>query len=351
MQTLQNLSFVLADVSDGFWFPKTASNFGTEVDFMYKAILWISVAFFVPMMIYMGWAAFKFSKPKGTKAEGKATHNTALELAWSVGPCFLLIWMFYRGSVGYLDMREPPSDAREVQVTAQKWSWLFDYGSGIMNPELHVVKDQPTKLVMRSKDVLHAMYIPAFRVKRDIVPGRYNILWFTPTIATDSLTDEEMQWKSDDPAEAGNILNQGKYFDFFCAEYCGKDHSNMQGKVVVHETQDDYDLWLESANRRPDDQTPEQYGEFLYTTRGCKGCHSADGTAGQCPTFLNSFGAEHEMTDGSKVAVDENYIRESILNPKAKVVKGYPPVMPSFQGQFNDDQIDSVIAYIKSLKK
>ncbi|MEZ6090762.1 MAG: cytochrome c oxidase subunit II [Pirellulaceae bacterium] len=168
---MSNTFFILADVSDGFWFPKTSSTFANEVDFVFMAILWISVAFFVPMMGYMAWAAMKYKKPKGVKAESKATHNTALELAWSVGPCFLLIWMFYRGSVGYLNMQEPPSNAREVGVTAQRWSWLFDYGRGIMNPELHCVKGEPTKLVMRSTDVLHSMYIPAFRVKKDVVPG------------------------------------------------------------------------------------------------------------------------------------------------------------------------------------
>ncbi|MEZ6090763.1 MAG: c-type cytochrome [Pirellulaceae bacterium] len=146
-------------------------------------------------------------------------------------------------------------------------------------------------------------------------------------------------------------MNQGKYFDFYCTEYCGKDHSVMQGKVVVHETQEEFEAWLESANRRPDDQTPEQYGEFLYTTRGCKGCHSSDGKPGQCPTFLNSYGTVHEFADGGSAVADENYLRESILNPKAKIVKGFPPVMPSFQGQLNEDQINSLIAYIKSLKK
>lgn len=347
----------LADVEDSFWFPKQASSFASEVDWVYDFILYICIAFFVPMMAFMVWTMFKYTKKKGTKAESQVTHNTPLELAWSIGPSVLLVWMFVQGSISYLDMRTPPEGSYDVGVQAFKWGWTMDYGSGTFHPELHIVKDEPTKLSMRSTDVIHSLYIPAFRAKKDIVPGRYNYMWFKPTVASEKVSDEELA-KAKKQSEGSDGWDYDKYqftpdgytfFDLYCAEYCGTNHSEMQTAVVVHETQEELDAWIKANSSRPEDQTPAEWGQLLYNRRGCSGCHSNDGSKLVGPSFKDVYASQHALASGDNVVVDDNYIRESIIAPKAKVVAGYQPVMPSYKGQLSDDDIESIIAYLKSI--
>ena len=341
---------LLADYTDRLWFPIDASSFATSVDSVYDWILYICLAFFIPMMAAMGWFMYRYKKPRGTKAESQLSHHTALELTWSIGPSVLLVWMFVAGSVGYLDMRNAPEGSYEVDVQAFKWGWLFDYGGGAIHPELHLVKDEPTKLTMRSEDVIHSLFVPAFRAKKDIVPGRYNYMWFKPTVASQKLSEAELeklklQRQGDDiwdydrretgaDGQKRQFTPEGyTFFDLYCTEYCGKNHSEMQTAVVVHESQADLDLWIESIRIR-DPETPQsEWGETLYKQRGCAGCHSVDGTKMTGPSFLNLYGSQHGLTSGDQVTVDENYVRESILYPKAKIVEGYQPVMPSYKGQ------------------
>lgn len=345
----------LADTEASFWFPIQASSFAKEVDWVYDMILYVCLIFFIPMMGFMLWTMIKYTKPKGTKAESQISHHTALELTWSVGPSIVLVWMFVQGSISYLDMRTPPEGSYDVKVQAFKWGWTMDYGSGVYHPELHVVKDEPTKLSMRSTDVIHSLFVPAFRVKKDIVPGRYNYLWFKPTVANEKVPAEDLAkaieqnkgvpWDYD----KHQFTPEGyKFFDLYCTEYCGTNHSEMQTAVVVHETQEELDEWIK-ANSVRGDVEPAEWGRLLYNRRGCSGCHSVDGSKLVGPSFKDVYGSKHGLASGDEVVVEDNYIRESVIYPKAKVVAGYQPVMPSYKGQLSDDDIESIIAYLKSI--
>ncbi|TWU15446.1 cytochrome c oxidase subunit II [Allorhodopirellula heiligendammensis] len=349
---------LLADAHKSFWFPEQASSFAIGVDWVYDLILYISLAFFIPMMAFTAYSMFKYTKKKGEKAESQVTHNTPLELAWSIGPSFVLVWMFIQGSISYLDMRTPPEGSYDIGVQAQKWNFTMDYGGGTFHNELHVVKDEPTKLSMRSTDVIHALFIPAFRVKKDIVPGRYNYLWFKPIVASEKVSDEELA-KAKKQSEGGGVWDYDKYqftpegyrfYDLYCAEYCGKDHSEMQTAVVVHETQEELDAWIKANSSRGDISMVE-WGQTLFNRRGCVGCHSLDGTKDGYtgPSFKDVYGFSHAMASGEELMADDNYIRESILDPKAQVVAGYSPVMPTFKGQLSDDDIASIIEFLKTL--
>jgi cytochrome c oxidase subunit II len=320
---------LLADEAETFWFPKQASTVAADVDWMYDAIMVICTLFFVGIVGCLFWFAYKYRGPKGAPALSRVRHHTALEVFWSVAPCFLLAWIFYEGAVGYLRVHEPPKvEMMEVKVQAQKWVWGFTYPGNINSPELHCVKGKPVLLTMKSVDVLHSLYIPAFRVKQDVVPGRYTSMWFEATMST--------------PGD--------EYFDLYCTEYCGKDHSMMQTKVVVHETQAEFDAWLVEAEKPKPGQSPEDYGRGIYEQKGCKGCHTIDGGAGTGPSFKGLFGRQEMFADGTSTLVDENYIQESIYDPAKRVVKGFNPVMPSYKGQLKDFQIEGLIAFLKSLK-
>lgn len=348
----------LADLNDGFWFPKQASSFAADADWVYMMIMWICVLFFVPMVFCMVYFPWKYLKPKGAKAESNVSHNTPLELAWSILPSFLLVWMFLQGTWSFLDIRTPPEGAYDIGVQAFKWGWTFDYGNGTFHPELHVVNDEPTKLSMRSSDVIHSLFVPAFRAKKDIVPGRYNFLWFRPSAPSEKVSETELaDAKAAYEQQGGGVwdyeTNQFtsdgyRFYDLYCAEYCGKNHSRMQTVVVVHETQQELDEWIKKYSTRGTD-SPAVYGEKLYNRRGCASCHSVDGSKRVGPSFQGIFDRKHEFVDGTSIDADANYIRESILVPKAKVVAGYAPVMPSYKGQLSDDDIASIIAYLETL--
>ncbi|MEP3930539.1 c-type cytochrome, partial [Rhodopirellula bahusiensis] len=210
-------------------------------------------------------------------------------------------------------------------------------------------------------------FVPAFRAKKDIVPGRYNYMWFKPTVASEQISDEALAklkkqsegatWdydkvhtiETEDGERELQVTPEGyTFFDLYCTEYCGKNHSEMQTVVVVHETQAELEAWIK-ANSDRGEISMEEWGELLYARRGCSGCHSVDGSKLVGPSFLDVYGSQHALTTGENQLVDENYIRESILAPKAKVVAGYQPVMPSYKGQLSDDDIASIIAYLKSI--
>jgi len=350
---------LLADYTDTFWFPTSASSFSDEVDSTYMMVMWMCVLFLVPITFCLFYFAIRYVKANGIPAESQTSHNTPLEIAWSVLPCFLLVAMFARGSIGYIDQRRAPEGSDQVGVKAFKWGWTMDYGNGVFHPELHLVVDRPTKLTMRSSDVIHSLFVPAFRAKRDIVPGRYNEMWFKPSLASEKVSDEELANAIKDTKEkfAGvfdperyQFTSDGyKYFDLYCTEYCGKNHSEMQSLVVVHETQDELNAWIKKYSGRQEGESPAEYGALLYNRRGCASCHSIDGSKRVGPSFQALYGSEHGIVGQGPIKVDENYVRESILEPKAKIVEGYSPVMPSYKGQLSDDDIDSLIAYLKSL--
>lgn len=350
---------LLADYTDTVWFPQSASSFSAEVDSTFMMVLWICILFFVPITIFLGYFMVKYRKANGVPAESQTSHNTPLEIAWSVLPCFLLVAMFARGSIGYIDQRKAPEGADTVDVKAFKWGWTMDYGNGVFHPELHLVVNRPTKLTMRSSDVIHSLFVPAFRAKRDIVPGRYNEMWFLPSIASEKVSDSELAAALEDTKknhggtfdpERYQFTQDGfKYFDLYCTEYCGKNHSQMQSVVVVHETQESLDAWIKKYSGIQPGQDPAEYGGLLYSRRGCASCHSIDGAKRVGPSFKDLYGSQHGLTTGENVTVDANYIRESILEPKAKIVAGYNPVMPSYKGQLTDEDINSIVAYLKTL--
>jgi cytochrome c oxidase subunit 2 len=305
-------------------FPAPRSTTAGHVDDLFYFILLVCAFFFAIIVGVMVLFLFKYRERPGSSVQSSPSHNNALEVAWTVVPGIFVGVIFFWGFVGYLDMRQPPDNSYEIQVTAKKWSWSFTYPNGHVDNNLHVPEDRAVRLVMSSDDVIHSLYIPAFRLKMDVIPGRYTTTWF----------------ESETPGE----------YTLFCAEYCGTQHSNMLAKVVVHPS-GEFDKWLEDAANFLETVTPVQAGEILYQRRGCIQCHSVDGSAKVGPTFKEVFGSQQGLIDGSSVTVDENYLRESILEPQAKVRAGYKPVMPTYQGQLKDEEISALIAYIKSLSE
>jgi cytochrome c oxidase subunit 2 len=306
-----------------FWFPAQGSTTAANTDWLFNFILWISIFFMVLIVGLLLTFVWNYRRRPGFESEKTATHHTPLELTWTIIPSILCIIIFYFGISGYMDIRTPPRNANEVQVTGQKWNWTFTYPNGLVETELHVPLGEPTRLVLRSEDVIHSFYVPAFRMKMDVVPGRYNKMWFTPT-------------------EKGD-------FQVFCAEYCGTSHSRMLSRVVV-QSPEDYAQWLKDMDSKNNNKDPVALGLDLYHTRGCAQCHSVDGIRGIGPTFKGLWGRKEHLSDGTTIDVDENYIHESIIEPMAKVVAGYSPVMPTFKGKLKDTQISGIIAWIKTLK-
>lgn len=315
------------DTTGTFWMPQGASSIAGEVDALFYFIFWASVFFFLLVVGLSIYFILKYRRREGREeATSHVDYNIKLEIIWTVIPIILVVIVFFWGFKTYMKMQIVPKDAIEIKVTGRQWMWLFDYpnGSNSIN-ELVVPVDQPVKLTMSSEDVIHSFYIPQFRIKQDVLPSRYTITWFEAT-------------------------KTGEY-DLYCAEFCGKGHSEMLATVKVV-SEDQYAAFLEGAGMEGGAGMPlEQVGKQVYSSRACNTCHSIDGSSNVGPTFKNAYGHEVELADGSTITVDENYIRESILEPKAKVVKGFQPVMPTFQGLVSERQIDGVIAYLKSLSE
>lgn len=314
-------SFLLPAVAS--WFPESASSVSADVDWLFGLILWICTAFFLLIVGLLAYFVVRFRRTETRRVGSGPSHHTGLEIAWSVIPFMLLIVIFGYGAYGFVRMSSPPDNAYEIRVTAKMWSWSFRYPNGYIDNVLHVPVDRPIRLVMNSDDVIHSLYVPAFRVKQDLIPGRYTRMWFEAT-------------------------TEGT-FPLFCAEYCGQQHSDMITSVIVHPS-GEFERWLDQASNLLKTLKPAEAGEVLYTRRGCAQCHSVDGTRRVGPTFYNLFGSTQRMTTGDQLVVDENYIRESILEPQAKVREGYRPVMPTYQGQLKDEEIDAIIEYLKTLR-
>lgn len=318
-----SLLLSVAGGGGSFWFPSQSSSVASEVDNLFYFILSLSAFFFVLIVGLMLIFAIRYRKRPGYAHVESPDHNDPLEITWSVIPSLLVILIFFRGFTGYLDLRTPPAETYDIKVIAKKWAWAFEYPNGHIDNELHFPVNRAVKLTMMSEDVIHSLFIPAFRTKMDVVPGRYTTMWF-------------------------NAIEPGE-FQLYCAEYCGTKHSDMLAKVVAHPA-GEFEPWLVVASDLFIDHTPVEVGKILYEKRGCIQCHTIDGTAKTGPSFKGSFGTERKLTDGSSVVMDENYIRESILEPLKKIHQGYRPVMPSYKGQLKDKEIDAVIDFIKSLK-
>ncbi|HLR33508.1 MAG TPA: cytochrome c oxidase subunit II, partial [Fodinibius sp.] len=270
--------------------------------------------------------AIKYRRKSEDEVTPLITHNNKLEVTWSVIPLIVVLIIFGWGYQVFMDQRIIPDDAYEINVTAQKWIWQFTYENGARtNGELHVPAGRPIKLVMNSSDAIHSFYVPDYRLKQDVLPGRYTEVWFNA------------------PEPGESII--------FCTEYCGTSHSDMTAKVIVHE-EEEFQNWLAQSSgggSMPEDLAPAEWGEQLVQEWACTTCHSTDGSTMTGPSWQGIFGKEENLADGSTVMVDENYIRESILEPSAKVTEGFPDVMNTYQGQLNDEQINAIIEYIKTL--
>ena len=328
---------VLANADAGLWMPEQASTVAPGVDQLFYFILWLCVVLFVGIALVLLVFAWKFHGKPGQPAQKAPAHSTALEMTWTIIPTIVVMVIFYLGFRGYLDMTTPPPNAYEIRVTAGMWNWTFTYPNGHIeggqSARLHIPKDRPVRLILESKDVIHSLYVPAFRVKKDCVPQRFNYMWFHATRLGE--------------------------FDLFCTEYCGEQHSTMITKVVVQEPEV-FAAWLEDASNKYKDMpelsdAPEvvkQYveaGMSIYTNR-CKTCHSIDGTVVNAPSFKGLFGSTRSFTNAPDGIADVDYIRESILNPGSKVTKGFGNVMPSFQGLLQEVEILALIEYIRTLK-
>jgi len=308
------------------YLPEQASSFADEIDWIHHVITDISVFFTVAIVGAMIYFAVRYRRRNGVDHETPAIEgNVFLEIVWTVVPTLICVYVAAYGFWGYQSLRQAPENSKIINVTGQKWSWTFQYENGKTSRDTLVVPvDEPIKLVMTSRDVLHSFFIPAMRVKSDVVPGQYTFVWF-------------------------NAIKTGTYH-VFCTEYCGRDHSRMLASLEVV-SRAEYDRWLadDTEERLRAAMPPAELGQRLYRDLGCNACHSVDGTRLVGPTFLQLYNSEGVLVDGSTYVADENYLRRSILEPAADIVQGYANVMPSYEGQVTDEQIDAIIAFIRTL--
>ena len=299
-------------------FPEQASTFATRVDPMYYFLVIFSAVVCIGIGGLIIYFAVRYRKIEGENRPSKALHSIALELTWTVIPGIGGIAIFAWGALLYNDFANAPEGALEIDVVGKQWMWKVQHANGMREVnDLHVPVGRPVKITMTSQDVLHDYYIPAFRVKHDVVPGRFTSMWFEAT-------------------------KTGEYH-LFCAEYCGTEHSLMGGTVYVMEPED-YAQWLEGGPKT----SPQESGQFLFEQRGCVTCHSgASGARG--PNLMGVYGSTVTLGSGDEVIADEEYLRESIMQPALRVVDGFSPLMPSFSNQLTEEDVMDLVAYIKSL--
>jgi cytochrome c oxidase subunit II len=301
-------------------FPEAASKGAAQVDYLYFYLIVISVIFTVGIVAAIVYFAITY-REREKYASGAEIHGSmALETTWSVIPFIISMTIFLGGAIVFYNQYRPPEDAMEIFVVGKQWMWKAQHGTGQREiNELHIPAGRKIKLTMTTEDVIHDFFIPAFRTKMDIVPGRYSTIWFEPTVP-------------------------GKYH-LYCAEYCGLNHSGMGGWIYVM-AEKDFDNWLSGSTS---DQTPVELGKELFETKlGCASCH-AGGPQQRGAKLEGLFGSDVKLTDGSVVKANEDYIRNSILNPASQVVEGFQPIMPTFKGQVTEEQLMGLVAYIKTL--
>jgi cytochrome c oxidase subunit 2 len=303
--------------------PVSASPYAHKVDVLFWTLTGITgtvaLAIFAVIIVF----AIRYRRAavlaRGAAREPVATGKRWVEITWIVVPLLIFLAVYVWAANLYLDYATPPGQTLEIYVLAKQWMWKVEHANGRREiNELHIPRGQPVKLVMTSQDVIHSFYVPAFRVKHDVLPGRYTVLWFEPT--------------------------QVGVYHLFCAEYCGTDHSRMGGGVVVMEPED-FDRWLSSGSPTP---TLAAAGEAKFRAFGCGGCHGANATI-RAPPLEGLFGHDVPLADGRFALADERYVRDSILLPSQDVAAGYSNVMPSFAGRVSEEDILELIAYVKSL--
>ena len=303
------------------FFPQQASAQAAQVDAIYFFMVAVSALFSFLIATLVVVFAIKYRRRHPDEV-GQAIHGSlALELLWTVIPFLIVMVMFVWGAKVFFDLYRPPAGAMEVYVVGKQWMWKVQHMDGQREiNELHIPVGRPVKLIMGSEDVLHSYFIPDFRVKADVIPGRYNVMWFTAT-------------------------KPGTYH-LFCAEYCGTKHSGMVGSIIALEPRA-FQAWLSGGGAS---ESPVAAGEKLFQDLTCNTCHLT-GSQGRGPTLTNLFGSPVQLQSGVTVVADEAYIRESIVNPQAKIVAGFQPIMPTFQGLVTEEQLLQLISYIRSLSQ
>ena len=300
--------------------PDQASTIGQQIDWILLALVGLSLLFAIPIVVTIISFVIKYRRGKKADRSHRLYDSAKLEFTWTFIPFVLAMIMFGWAAVVYYNYAIPPANAIQIYVVGKQWMWYVQQPSGkIEINALHVPVDQPVKLIMTSQDVIHDFSVPAFRVKQDVLPGRYTTLWFQATKTGD--------------------------YHLFCNQYCGTDHSKMTGTVTVM-TQQDYQTWLGGA---VPGESMADGGKRLFEQRGCIACHTGQpGAIG--PSLAGLFSSKVQLQDGSTVTADEAYIHEAIFKPQAQVVVGYNPVMPTFETILNEQEISQLIEYIKSLK-
>ena len=309
--------------------PVEASAQAADIDWMWNLEVIAMSFLFALIVVPLAYSLIVFRRRKGDTTDAEHMEgNTKLEITWTIIPLFIVMAYAYLGAINLAETRRVDPDAMVVKVTGLQWDWTFEYppvnGVSMVSKQLHLPVGKQVLLRMTSNDVIHSFWVPEFRVKQDLVPGRITELRITPTL-------------------------EGNY-KVRCAELCGAAHYDMENDVIVS-SQEEFDAWMgeQLALAEEASQTPEGRGQALVTARGCTACHSINGSPGIGPTWFNLFGRQEQMTDGSVITVDEAYIHESIKAPQAKIVAGFEnQLMPPYD--FTDEQLDDIVAYIKTLK-
>jgi cytochrome c oxidase subunit 2 len=300
-------------------FPVQASTFAPDVDHLLYFLLAVAVFFSLAIFCSILYFAIRYRRRSENELPRAIHGGMALEILWSVIPFGLTMVMFTWGASIYFNESRPPDNALDIYVVGKQWMWKLEHLGGQREiNELHIPVGRAVRLTMTSEDAIHSFFVPAFRTKQDAVPGRYTTTWFTPT-------------------------KTGKYH-LFCAEYCGTNHSRMGGWVYVMAPRD-YEAWLSGG---ASGGSLAENGQKLFDELACGNCHKPDGS-GRCPSLTGLFGKTVQLAGGGTVKADEGYIRESILQPQAKIVAGYGPIMPTFQGLVTEEGVMQLIEYIKSL--
>lgn len=301
------------------FFPTAASTTATQVDHIYFFLLGLSA--FVLAIVFLPMIYFLFKYRRQNKASRKplTISTNKIEITWTLIPTFIALSLFAWGANVYFYEEVPPANTIDVNVIGKQWMWKIEHQEGNREiNELHIPVNRAIKLTLASEDVIHSFFIPAFRIKQDVVPGRFTTEWFTPT-------------------------RTGAY-RFYCSEYCGADHSKMRGMVFVM-TPTEYQDWLSRTAPR---DTLAQSGEKLFRELGCSGCH-VNSSVVHAPPLEGLYGKLVPLSDGTFVRADDKYIHDKILFPSTKVPAGYQPVMPSFQGRVSQAELFELVAYIKSI--
>jgi cytochrome c oxidase subunit II len=308
--------------------PDQASNFAAESDALYYTLSGLTAVFTLIVFVLVIFLAVRYRRGNRVDRSNPVHHSSILEMTWSILPLILGLAVFVWSAKLFAAMYgAAPKDSLEIYVIGKQWMWHLQHPNGIReNNELHVPVGRPVKLTMVSQDVIHSFFVPAFRIKRDVIPGNYTSVWFTPTKA-------------------------GKYH-IFCAEYCGTQHSEMTGSVYVMEPKD-FEKWTATGGQRVDDTQPPprtmaEAGKAVYDQQGCGNCHDSDGT-NRGPSLAGLYRSQVKLKNGQTAVADEAYLRKAIMTPSEEIADTYQQIMPAYKDQISEEQLLQIIEYIKTL--